>query len=281
MSQTQLPIEVIDAFTSQPYRGNPAAVCILDPSWTISDAQMQSIALEMNHAETAFVTPLEESSSFSLRWFTPSTEVDLCGHATLATAHSLFFNRPMLQLDVVSFKTKSGILTAQIVGDFIELDFPALAVNAVQTVPPGLSAIAAEAEFIGQTSMDWFFELTTEQAVLQFQPNLRQIESAGLRGVIITAKSQPAEIGDHDFVSRFFAPQSGVNEDSVTGSAHCALAPYWQSRLGRPKLMGYQASPRGGFVQVEQVDSRVKLRGQCVTTLSGIFHISGKTLDLT
>lgn len=252
------PIYVVDAFTDKPFAGNPAAVCILteerDAGW------MQSVAAEMKHAETAFVRAIE--NGYSLRWFTPTVEVDLCGHATLASAHTLWETHRVLRDSKINFNTRSGVLVATL-ADQICLDFPA--------IPP----VAADREIMltglqtvwsGTNGMDWFLEVGSEQEVVQFDPIFSEIESLGLRGTIITAPSQ----GDVDFVSRFFAPQSGVPEDPVTGSAHCCLAPYWASKFGKDKLVGYQASPRGGTVGVQLSGNRVFLYGSAITLLEGV-----------
>lgn len=219
---------------------------------------MQRVAMEMNQAETAFVRPLSGEGQYALRWFTPTVEVDLCGHATLATAHVLFSSG--VSHEELRFRTKSGVLTARRKDEEIELDFPAEAPTAADLpVDLGLEAV-----WTGRNRMDWFVQVASSDQVRQLRPDFARIATLGMRGLIVTAAD-----GDYDFVSRCFFPQSGVDEDPVTGSAHCALAPFWAARLGRPELVGYQASRRGGVVQVEALGERVKLRGRAVTTVSG------------
>jgi predicted PhzF superfamily epimerase YddE/YHI9 len=224
---------------------------------------MQRVAMEMNQAETAFVHP--EDVGFRLRWFTPTVEVDLCGHATLATAHVLFSRG--FAGDLLRFQTRSGELTAARAGDQIELDFPA--------EPPVACELPAQLEFLGpvgwsgKNRMDWFVTVPTAARVRELAPDFAEIASMGMRGLIVTAAD---EGGEFDFVSRCFFPQSGVAEDSVTGSAHCALAAYWSQQLGKEEMVGYQASERGGVVSVTVEGARVKLRGRAVTTLEGTFQ---------
>ena len=256
----------VDAFTDRPFSGNPAAVCVLpsarDPGW------MQQVALEMNLAETAFL--VRRDNGFDLRWFTPAIEVDLCGHATLASAHVLWEEGHLNRSESACFHTRSGVLTATRRDDLIWLDFPATPVTPAAT-PPGLEqALGARVEQVGRTVFDYFVQLDTDTAVRSLSPDLVSLARLPVRGVIVTAA---AEDGRHDFVSRFFAPQSGVPEDPVTGSAHCGLGPYWALRLGKPELAGYQASARGGTVLVRVDGERVHLGGRAVTVLRGeILH---------
>ncbi|MEQ1822553.1 MAG: PhzF family phenazine biosynthesis protein [Fimbriimonadaceae bacterium] len=241
---------LVDSFSDRPFTGNPAAVCPLDrpaePSW------MQSVAMEMNQAETAFYWP--EGDEFGLRWFTPNVEVDLCGHATLAAAH-------IIALPEIRFKTKSGVLTTHQLGDKISMDFPRESPE-----PHDLPIHLNHALWTGKNRLFWFAELDSAQRVRDFEPELSLISTFGLVGFLITARSDNQE---YDFVSRFFAPQSGIPEDPVTGGAHCALAPYWGEKLGKAELTGYQASPRGGFVGVRTAGDRVILSGQARTVFSG------------
>ena len=250
-----LPIALVDAFADGPFTGNPAGVAVLDGP-TLDDAAMQAIAMEMAQAETAFLWP--EGDGYRLRWFTPTVEVDLCGHATLAAAHRL-------GLDEVRFGTRSGVLAARRVEDGIALDFPAE--PPVQSDPPANAReiLGSEPLWWGRNRMDHFAVVRPEALEGDWTPRMAAIASLGMRGLIVTA------IGDHgrDFVSRCFFPQSGVPEDPVTGSAHCALAPYWASRLGKTDLIGYQASARGGTVLCAVRGERVELRGRAVTTLEG------------
>lgn len=263
-----VPIYVVDAFASRPFSGNPAGVCLLkepaDPAW------MQKVASEMKHAETAFVHPLTQG--FSLRWFTPSTEVDLCGHATLASAHTLWEAGFLLEDEAAEFHTKSGVLTCTRHGYGIQMDFPAERI--IGETPPEADALKAalgirdEAERIDRNRMDFFVVLKDESRLKEIDPDLPELTKIGSRGVIVTAKSAS---DDFDFVSRFFAPAAGVPEDPVTGSAHCCLGPYWSDQLGKPDLVGYQSSERGGTVRVGVRGDRVLLQGHAITTLIGEF----------
>ncbi|RME75812.1 MAG: PhzF family phenazine biosynthesis protein [Chloroflexi bacterium] len=257
-----ITITQVDAFTDQPFRGNPAAVCILptapDESW------MQAVAREMNLSETAFLVP--RGDGFNLRWFTPAAEVDLCGHATLASAHVLW-ERGYLPPDAAArFHTKSGLLTCRKQGDWIEMDFPAEPAQPVDPPPALVEALGVQPVYTGQNRMDFLVELDSEETVRQLRPNFSRLADLPCRGVIVTGR---AASGPYDFVSRFFAPNVGVNEDPVTGSAHCCLGPYWQTRLGKTEFLAYQASPRGGVVRVQIHGDRVILGGQAVTVLKG------------
>jgi predicted PhzF superfamily epimerase YddE/YHI9 len=252
------PIAVVDAFTDRPFAGNPAGVCLLDEF--PPDEWMQSVAAEMRHAETAFLVP-REPGSWDLRWFTPTVEVDLCGHATLASGHVLFAKDASLA--VATFHTRSGPLKATRRGARIELDFPAEAPSPA-SLPEALPFLGPT-RWTGRNRMDWFVQLATAAEVRALVPDLAAIARLGMRGLLVTA---PGEEG-FDFVSRCFFPQSGVDEDPVTGSAHCAFAPYWSEKLGRTSLRGYQASARGGEVAVERIGDRVRLVGSAVTVLEG------------
>jgi len=254
---------VVDAFTSTPFAGNPAAVCQLsgerDKSW------MQLVAREMNHAETAFL--MVRPDHVALRWFTPTVEMDLCGHATIAAAHVLWETGAMTPDAEIRFRTKSGVLTATREDDWILLDFPALVAQWAD-IPPGLDDVLGTGIKAAATSrFDLLVEVGSEEKVRELKPDLSQLARQPYRGVIVTA--QAATDDEYDFVSRFFAPQVGVPEDPVTGSAHCALAPYWGERLGHTKMIGRQLSARGGIVKVEVKGDRVILGGQAVTTLRG------------
>jgi len=223
--------------------------------------------MEMKHAETAFLSPLKDANSYGLRWFTPEVEVDLCGHATLAAAHALREGNLVDCSRPISFQTRSGVLAANFRERDIELDFPSDDVIPAE-LPPSLRFLEKDVVFSGRTSSDWFIEFNHEYTVQNFRPDLQKIADAGRRGLIITAKLRDREI---DFISRFFAPQSGVDEDPVTGSAHCALGPYWGRKLNKKIVIGLQASRRSGSVIVECLGARVLLRGTAVTTLRGIF----------
>ena len=248
-----LPILLIDAFADAPFTGNPAGVMITREP--LDERTMGRIAMEINQAETAFVRPLS-GSAYALRWFTPTVEVDLCGHATLAAAHALWEGGAE---GTLRFETKSGLLLASnFGGDGIRLDFPA--------EPPSSASIPIfpDAVWTGRNRMDWFVQLPDERSVRDLKPDLPAIAALGMRGLIVTAEAESA-----DFVSRCFYPGSGVDEDPVTGSAHCALAPFWAERLGKDEMVGEQASRRGGRVGVALRGDRVTLEGRAVTTLRG------------
>ena len=257
-----LPITQVDAFTDRPFAGNPAAVCILPAA---ADARwMQDVAREMNLAETAFL--VRQQDGYDLRWFTPAVEVDLCGHATLASAHVLWENGVLASGEQARFHTKSGLLTADRRGDWIDLDFPATPAEPA-TPPAGLTAaVGIMPRFVGRSRFDYLLEVDGEDVVRGCRPDFGALARVDARGVIVTSRAAAAS---YDFVSRFFAPRAGVDEDPVTGSAHCALAPYWTAKLGRPELVGYQASARGGTVRVRLQGDRVILGGQAVTVLRG------------
>jgi PhzF family phenazine biosynthesis protein len=267
-------IAVVDAFTAEPYRGNPAGICVLAAA--ASDAWMQSVAIEMNHAETAFLVKRLTGSEdgYDLRWFTPGGEVDLCGHATLASAHYLWESEALGANEQARFHTRSGLLTAdRLLLDgvaWIELDFPAEPISPAAT-PGGLAAmLGAEPVFVGRNRLDYLVELQDESTVRALRPDLKQIaalsDTEDVRGIIVTAKSTNNEA---DIVSRCFFPRFHIDEDPVTGSAHCGLAPYWSPRLGKQEIVAYQASARGGWLHLRVAGDRVKLRGQAVTTLRG------------
>lgn len=255
-----IPIYVVDAFTALPFAGNPAAVCPLESE---ADAVwMQNVAMEMKHAETAFVRPLADG--FELRWFTPSMEVDLCGHATLASAHVLWETGRLALTKGARFHTRSGLLVAT-KEDKIRLDFPGEAPEAT-ALPHAI--VGLNPTWTGKNRMDWVAEVGSEAEVRDFVPNFDNIEALRMRGLQVTARSS----GEFDFIARFFAPQTGVQEDPVTGSAYCSLGPYWSEKLGKNRLRAFQASPRGGVVEVEANGDRVALFGDAVTTLEGILR---------
>jgi PhzF family phenazine biosynthesis protein len=254
----------VDAFADRPFGGNPAGVCVVDadtdPGW------MQSVAAEMNLSETAFLVPLEDSGRYGLRWFTPAVEVDLCGHATLASAHMLWEEGEKSEL--LEFETRSGVLTAVPVGDgLIQLDFPADPVTADSASPGLAAALGAEPVAAYRGREDLLVEMPDAEAVRRLAPDFRPLAGMPVRGIIVTAPG-----GGHegaDFVSRCFYPAVGIDEDPVTGSAHCTLASFWCARLGRPSLVGWQASRRGGRIGVELSGDRVLLTGRAVTVLRG------------
>jgi len=262
-------ITIVDAFTEKRFRGNPAAICILETAAT--EAWMRDLACEMNLSETAYIVPRASAGDFDLRWFTPVAEVDLCGHATLAAAHVLWEQGLRDRADDIAFHTRSGVLTASTGDGKIWLDFPAERPEAAAL--PGLGeALGVEAAWLGRNRMDLFVAVDDDAAVLDLTPNFSALAGFETRGVIVTARACEATravAGEVDFVSRFFAPRHGINEDPVTGSAHCALAPYWAEKLGRADLKGYQASSRGGHVATRVAGGRVAIGGQAVTTLRG------------
>jgi PhzF family phenazine biosynthesis protein len=254
----------VDAFTDKPYKGNPAAVCLLEE--TREDAWMQAVANENNLSETAFMIP--ENDGYKLRWFTPKNEVKLCGHATLASAHILYKEKLLPLNRQARFFTLSGLLTASYHEDtgLIELDFPATTVIPCEA-PCGLvESLGVKPIFIGRSDDDYLIEVSSEDEVKEAAPDFGRLIQVSCRGVIVTALSASK---NYDFISRFFAPAVGVNEDPVTGSAHCRLTPYWQAKLKKNEFIAYQASKRGGFLQLLAAGDRVRIRGKAVTVLKG------------
>ena len=267
-----MPISIlqVDAFTAVPFKGNPAAVCLLDEP---RDGEwMQSVAAEMNLSETAFL--LCRADGFDLRWFTPTDEVPLCGHATLASAHALWETGKLRQDETARFHTLSGILTAQRSGSRIEINLPAIPIEETIIAPGILEAVGVQPRFVGCTSncgsvpgeVNYLLELESEEAVRNATPDFVQLQRETSAGIIITAQSQTDA---QDFVSRYFVPGIGINEDPVTGAAHCSLVPFWSARLGKTEMTGYQASARGGFVYGRLHEDRVLLAGEAVTVLQG------------
>lgn len=248
----------VDSFTAMPFKGNPAGVYIMETA--ADETLMKNIAAEMNLSETAFLYPVE--NGYHLRWFTPEAEVALCGHATLATAHILWeqgFLAP--NVDAV-FHTLSGQLTARNLNKGIELDFPATA--PMKGDPPDglIDALGVQPLYVGKNKFDYLVELSSVDEVINCKPNFSELKKTGSRGVMITAEDK---IGKYDFVSRFFAPGVGIDEDPVTSSAHCTLGPYWAEKLGKTELSAFQASKRGGEVGIKIDGDRIKLTGQAVT----------------
>ncbi len=261
MDAMPIPFHLVDAFADGPFRGNPAVVVLLD-RWR-DDRWAAAVAAEMNQSETAFVHP-REGGGFALRWFTPTVEVDLCGHATLATAHVLWLagdDAPRLD-----FHTRSGLLTARRVAGCIELDLPAIVATAASPGDSLIDALGALPLQILRAGEDWLVELHSADEVRELRPDLGLLATLGGRGVIVTAAADQPEC---DFVSRFFAPACGIPEDPVTGSAHCALGPLWARRLRRSELVGHQVSARGGAVGVRVDGARVHLRGTAVSVARG------------
>jgi len=252
----------VDAFTPTPFAGNPAAVCVLDTPR--ERAWMQHVATEMNLSETAFL--LRRHNGYSLRWFTPAVEVELCGHATLAACHVLWEDGHLGPDEEALLHTASGVLTATRQGEWISLDFPTRPERPVEPPPELIRALAVEPVYVGKNVYDYLVQVADEATVRALDPDQLTLKRLGVRGVMVTAV---ASTPGFDFVSRFFAPGAGVDEDPVTGSAHCCLGPFWQERLGKPELVAYQASRRGGVVRVRVAGDRVVLGGQAVTVVRG------------
>lgn len=260
-----MPIRIVqvDAFTNRPFAGNPAAVCVLDEPK--SDEWLRDVAREMNLSETAFLWPRD--GEYHLRWLTPAVEVDLCGHATVASAHVLWQDGHLPEGAQARFHTRSGLLTADRRGDWIELNFPAKIAEKVEAPPGLLRGLGVQsARFVGKNAFDYLIEIGSEEQVRSLAPDHSALRRFPVRGVIVTARASSPEF---DFVSRFFAPGSGIDEDPVTGSAHTALGPYWAERLGKREFTAYQASARGGIVRVRLDGDRVLLGGQAVTVMTG------------
>jgi PhzF family phenazine biosynthesis protein len=255
----------VDAFSDVPFHGNPAAVCLLDAPR--SEAWLQAVAAEMNLSETAFLG--SQGDGFALRWFTPTVEVPLCGHATLASAHVLYETGRAKPDATLAFETRSGRLLAAREGDWLRLDFPALPARPASAPRELFAALGVAAALVHEVPRlgepSWLLELPSPDAVAALRPDFRVLASLPGHAVIATARGD----GAHDFVSRFFAPKAGVDEDPVTGSAHCTLAPYWGERLGRRELTGLQLSQRTGRVRVRWRGERVDLLGRARTVLRG------------
>jgi PhzF family phenazine biosynthesis protein len=258
MAQT---IYHVDAFTPRPFAGNPAGVCVLERP--APDDWMRDVAREMNLSETAFLHP--DADGWRLRWFAPAVEIDLCGHATLASAHILWQTGALSPEATARFHTRSGLLTAVRRGEWIELDFPALPVTPVAPIEGLAAALGLDIVSVGRSRFDVLVEAANEAAVRAATPDFGALRRVQARGVIVTSRSSNAEF---DIVSRFFAPAAGIDEDPVTGSAHCALATYWSERLGKQDLLAYQASPRGGVLRLRLAGDRVLIGGQAVTVMT-------------
>ncbi len=252
----------IDAFTSTPFHGNPAAVCLLDGPRP--DAWMLGLAQEMNLSETAFLLP--EGDGWRLRWFTPKVEVNLCGHATLASAHALWETGRASPQGAIHFHTRSGLLTAHRNQGWIELNFPARSPEPAE-LPGGVaSALGVVPMAVQRWKENYLVEVASEAELRGLQPDFAALKALPLRLVVVTCRSETAEF---DFLSRFFAPAMGINEDPVNGATHCALGPYWGAKLGKTAMTACQASARGGVLRVRLEGERVALGGQAVTVLRG------------
>jgi PhzF family phenazine biosynthesis protein len=261
-----IPVFQVDAFTDQPFIGNPAAVCLLMEEK--SDEWMLNVAREMNCSETAFLLNKEEG--ISLRWFSPKAEVGLCGHATLASAHVLWEKGIIPRNVEILFFTKGGLLTAQYKEGWIELNFPAIEEKKVFPSEILLDALKVPVLYVGKSKYDYLVEIETEEILKDMNPDFETLKIAVPRGVIVTCQSDRPEF---DFISRFFVPSLGINEDPVTGSAHCVLGPYWQKKLNKSELIAYQASERGGVIKVKIEDDRVYISGKAVTITDGVLLV--------
>lgn len=255
----KLPLYQVDAFTDKLFSGNPAAVCPLE-DW-LPDELMQNIAMENNLAETAFVVPRD--ADFQIRWFTPTVEVDLCGHATLAAAHILFDHQQHPDNEI-RFHSRSGVLPVRKHGDSLILDFPADKIHAVEVLSAFTDALKMKPIEAYKGLSDYMFVFENESQISSLQPDFRALSELDARGIIVTAKGN-----DVDFVSRFFAPQVGIDEDPVTGSAHTTLTPYWAGVLGKNELTAIQISSRRGYLQCKYLGERVEIRGKAKTYLKG------------
>ena len=256
------PYFIVDAFTDRPFAGNPAAVCLLldwrDDSW------LHRVATEMNLSETAYLVP--NGDAFDLRWFTPAVEVDLCGHATLASAHVLW-QQGLADPDAeIRFSTRSGVLKAVQRAGHIELDFPLTPANPAEAPPGLIEALGVPVKCVGRSQFDYLVEVESETVLRRLAPDFTMLARVSCRGIIVTARADEHRF---DFVSRFFAPAAGIAEDPVTGSAHCCLADFWRKQLGKTSFVAYQASARGGIVHVRVHGNRVYLGGEAVIVAKG------------
>ena len=259
-------VAIVDAFTDSPFSGNPAAVCLLpDPA---NAEWMQAVARELNQPATAFLAAKDDE--FELRWFSPKTELALCGHGTLASAHVLWREKAVAPDQPLRFRSRAGKLVCTWQDGRIAMDFPAEPPRAAEPPEALLRALGERPRFVGRNRFDYLVELDSAVAVRTAKPDLGLLATVPTRGVILTALSDSA---DHDFVSRFFAPSAGVGEDAVTGSAHCCLGPFWGDRLGKEHLVGYQASSRGGTVGVRLRGERLDVIGRAVTVAGGVLAV--------
>lgn len=256
-----IPIYQVDAFTGEMFGGNPAAVCLLGEAR--GESWMQDVASEMNLSETSFL--VRRDDGYDLRWFTPATEVDLCGHATLASAHVLWELGHLAGDEEARFHTRSGVLTARRSGEWIELDFPTLAPEPHQAPSELLESLGLEPVAVSHRNLNYVVEVESEKAVRAVQPDFEKLRRLG-SGVIVTSRSDDSKF---DFVSRYFASAFGIDEDPATGSSHCYLGPYWQKLLGKSEFLAFQASRRGGVIKVRVVGDRTYLGGQAITVLRG------------
>ncbi|MFJ8260663.1 PhzF family phenazine biosynthesis protein [Rummeliibacillus sp. NPDC094406] len=257
-----MQLSIINTFTEQPFKGNPAAVCYLseekESNW------MQQIAKEINLPTTAFINFL--NNKYYLRWFTPTTEIPICGHATLASSYFLWEKGLFDKEKSITFQTKSGVLEAQLIDDWVQLQFPTMIQE--RTIAPDLliRALGVNPTYVGKNKLDYLVEVESEDVVRNLKPNIDLITQLGVRGVIITSKSNTNEF---DFVSRFFSPSQGINEDFVNGSSHCCLGPYWKDKFKKNDLTAFQASERGGILKLRVLDDEVLVSGKAVTIFEG------------
>ncbi|WP_416150179.1 PhzF family phenazine biosynthesis protein [Salipaludibacillus sp. HK11] len=255
-------LSILNTFTDQAFKGNPAAVCMLrekkDSSW------MQSIAKEMNLPVTAFINQFK--NDYYLRWFTPSMEIPICGHGTLASSFFLWEKGYVKKEKNIAFHTKSGVLKSQLIDNWVKLEFPSILEEKIIAPDLLINALGVEPTYVGKNQFDYLVELKSEDIVRNLIPNINLIAQLPVRGVIVTSHSNS---NDFDFVSRFFSPAQGLNEDYVTGSAHCCLGPYWKSRLQKSEFTAYQASDRGGIIKVKLIDDKVLLSGKAVIVFEG------------
>jgi len=257
-------ITQVDAFANRPFAGNPAAVCVLPAPQ--DDHWMQQVAQEMNLSETAFL--IKQDDGFNLRWFTPTVEVPLCGHATLASAHVLWSEGYLSTYEVARFHTKSGLLIAKRQDEWIELDFPANRSQPAIAPTELRDALGVNYTSVCQNSLGYLVEVASEDIVRQMQPNFQLLKTLPVDGVIVTSKANSDS--QYSFISRFFAPRLGIDEDPVTGAAHCCLAPFWRDHLSKNTFLAYQASQRGGVVKLYyDGGDRVLISGQAVTVMRG------------
>ncbi|MEA5466766.1 PhzF family phenazine biosynthesis protein [Leptothoe sp. PORK10 BA2] len=258
------PVIQVDAFTDQPFAGNPAAVCVSQTP--MAETLMQQIAAEMNLSETAFLYPLEEEGNYNLRWFTPTAEIALCGHATLASAHVLWTEGHLADGITARFQTKSGELLVEQQGELLRMNFPAQPVYDAPISPAIVMAINhADIVHGARNDTNYLVELRSHQAVINLTPDFAKIAELPYQGVIVTSAGE----APYDFISRYFVPAMGIPEDPVTGASHCSLAPYWQAKLGKDKMLAYQASARGGELHLECTPERIYISGQAVTVMKG------------
>jgi PhzF family phenazine biosynthesis protein len=261
-----IDIYQVDAFTEKPFGGNPAGVCILpgpaDPAW------MQNVARDMNLSETAFL--YGENGGYNLRWFTPTVEVEICGHATLASAHILWEEGRVSRGEAIEFYTLSGVLTAAMNGDMIELDFPSEPESKAAAPPALIESLGVKPLYVGRNRFDYLVEVASAEEVRALRPDFALLGTIPVRGVMVTSVS---DMPGYDFVCRFFGPASGIDEDPATGSAYCCLGPYWEKKLGKSEFLAYQASGRGGVIGVRVLGGRVKLLGKAVTVFKGVMCV--------